>query len=88
MTKERGLDRYRLGSIQPDPDLEGRQGIHRHVQIFLVKPVQLAIHRVEENETVEPADQIMLVHLHAHMGRRAADHEFAVKLLVGILFGK
>src|SRR3954471_2301684 len=61
-----------------------RQRGERDAQVLLVQPVDLAVHRVEEDEAVEPAHQIVLAHTHAYVGRAAADGELDLELLVWI----
>jgi hypothetical protein len=67
---------------------ERRQRGERHAQVLLVQAVDLAVHRVEEDEAVEPAHQIVLSHAHANMGRAAADGELTSNSLVGLRFFK
>src|SRR5882762_8600688 len=64
--------------------LERGQGRHRHAQPLLVQAIQLAVHDIEEDETVEPAHQVLLAHANAHMGGAAPDHELDVELLARI----
>src|SRR6267142_5295019 len=57
---------------------------HRDAQPLLVQPVEFAVHGVEEDEAVEPAQQIGLAHADAYVGRAAADGELELELLVRV----
>src|SRR5436190_5494116 len=61
--------------------LQRRQRGEWNAEPLLVQPVDLAVHRVEEDETVEPAHQIVLAHAHADVGGAAADGELDLELL-------
>src|SRR6267154_4024902 len=61
--------------------LERGQRGERYAQVLLVQPVDLAVHRVEEDEAFEPAHQSVLAHAHAHVGGAAADGELELELL-------
>src|SRR6185312_8631457 len=64
--------------------LQRRQRLELHAEPLLVQPVDLAVHHVEEDEAVEPLQQIVLAHPHAHVRRAAADGELEVEFLARI----
>src|SRR5579883_707189 len=64
--------------------LQRGQRLELHAQPFLVQPVDLAVHHIEEDEAVEPLQQIVLAHPHAHVRGAAADGELEVELLARI----
>src|SRR5471030_616040 len=61
--------------------LQRRHRCERDAEILLVQPVDLAVHHVEEDELVEPTDQRMFSHAHAHVGGAATDGELEFELL-------
>src|SRR5215472_4468763 len=49
-------------------DLQRGQRRHGDAEPLLVQAVELTVHRIEEDEAVEPAHQVVLAHAHAHVG--------------------